>query len=216
MDSLAKTADAGGSVADAAALDAKVGDMEQRLQGNVAAALDAQKTETGAEVQALQGELAALKAKLGALAEAKLGDQSESRSRGDGTRPAHRQARECDARDHQHRRPLGRDRQVRRLRHRLRQSQRSGEPPDAPMPRSLPPSSRSCRMPRASMTWQPTPRLASRRFPSSRRISSRSPRRPRHRRRPAGLSSTASLPAPNLRSPSAASTPPRPATRLMP
>jgi hypothetical protein len=77
LDSLAKTADAGGSVADAAALDAKVGDMEQRLQGNVAAALDAQKTETGAEIQALQGELAALKAKLGALAEAKLGDQPE-------------------------------------------------------------------------------------------------------------------------------------------
>jgi hypothetical protein len=76
-DSLAKTADEGGSVADAAALDAKVGDMEQRLQANVASALDVQKTETRAEIQALQGELAALKAKLGALAEAKLGDQAE-------------------------------------------------------------------------------------------------------------------------------------------
>ncbi len=78
LDSLAKTADEGGSVADAAALDAKVGDMEQRLQANVAAALDAEKTETGNEVQSLQQELAALKAKLGALAEAKLGDQAES------------------------------------------------------------------------------------------------------------------------------------------
>jgi hypothetical protein len=78
LDSLAKTADEGGSVADAAALDAKVGDMEQRLQANVATALDAQKTETGAEIQALQGDLAALKAKLGALAEAKLGDQADA------------------------------------------------------------------------------------------------------------------------------------------
>jgi hypothetical protein len=78
LDSLAKTADEGGSVADAAALDAKVGDMEQRLQNNVATALDAQKTETGNEIQSLQQELAALKAKLGALAEAKLGDQAES------------------------------------------------------------------------------------------------------------------------------------------
>jgi hypothetical protein len=77
LDSLAKTADEGGSVADAAALDAKVGDMEQRLQANLATALDTQKTETGAEIQALQGELASLKAKLGALAEAKLGDQPE-------------------------------------------------------------------------------------------------------------------------------------------
>lgn len=77
LNSLAKTAGEGGSVADAAALDAKVGDMEQRLQANVAAALDAQKTETGAWIQALQGELASLKAKLGALAEAKLGDQPE-------------------------------------------------------------------------------------------------------------------------------------------
>jgi hypothetical protein len=77
LDSLAKTADEGGSVADAAALDAKVNDMEQRLQANVASALDAQKTETGTEIQALQGELAALKAKLGALAEAKLGDQPD-------------------------------------------------------------------------------------------------------------------------------------------
>jgi len=77
LDSLAKTADQGGSVADAAALDAKVNDMEQRLQANVASVLDAQKTETGTEIQALQGELASLKAKLGALAEAKLGDQPE-------------------------------------------------------------------------------------------------------------------------------------------
>jgi hypothetical protein len=77
LDSLAKTADEGGSVADAAALDAKVNDMEQRLQANVASALDAQKTETGTEIQALQEELAALKAKLGALAEAKLDDQPD-------------------------------------------------------------------------------------------------------------------------------------------
>ncbi len=77
LDSLAKTAEAGGSVAEGAALDAKVNDMEQRLQGSVASALDAQKAETAAALEAVQGELAALKAKLGALAEANLGNEAD-------------------------------------------------------------------------------------------------------------------------------------------
>jgi hypothetical protein len=77
LDSLAKTANESGSVADAAAIDTKVNDMEQRLQANVASVLDAQKTEIGTKIQTLQGELAALKAKLGALAEAKLSDQPD-------------------------------------------------------------------------------------------------------------------------------------------
>lgn len=77
LKSLAKTAEEGGSVAEGAALDAKVNDMEQRLQGSVASALDAQKAETTAGLEALQGEVAALTAKLGALAEANLGGEAE-------------------------------------------------------------------------------------------------------------------------------------------
>jgi hypothetical protein len=72
LDALAKTAKDGGSVADAAALDAKVGEIEQRLQTKIGAALAAQETANTGGLEALQGELAALKAKLGALAEAKL------------------------------------------------------------------------------------------------------------------------------------------------
>ncbi|MGB6346431.1 MAG: mitofilin family membrane protein [Methyloceanibacter sp.] len=75
--SLAKTAEEGGSVAEGAALDARVNDMEQRLQGSVAGALDAQKAETAAGLEAVQGEVTALKAKLGALAEANLGSEAE-------------------------------------------------------------------------------------------------------------------------------------------
>jgi hypothetical protein len=75
LNSLAETAKDGGSVADAAALDAKIGDMEQKLQGKIDSALAAQQA-TGLE--SLQGEVTALKAKLGALAEANLaGDSSD-------------------------------------------------------------------------------------------------------------------------------------------
>ncbi|MGB6970427.1 MAG: mitofilin family membrane protein, partial [Methyloceanibacter sp.] len=77
LKSLAKTAEEGGSVAQGAALDAKVNDMEQRLQGSVASVLDAQKAETTAGLEAVQGEVAALKAKLGALAEANLDNEAD-------------------------------------------------------------------------------------------------------------------------------------------
>jgi hypothetical protein len=78
LNSLAETAKDGGSVPDAAALDAKIGDIEQKLQGKTDAALAAQQASNTKAVEALQGDIAALKAKLGALAEANLaGDSSD-------------------------------------------------------------------------------------------------------------------------------------------
>jgi hypothetical protein len=78
MNALAETAKEGGSVPDAAALDAKIGDLEQRLQGKIDSALAAQQGESTTDFKDLQKEVEALKAKLGALAEAHLaGDTSD-------------------------------------------------------------------------------------------------------------------------------------------
>jgi hypothetical protein len=78
MNALAETAKEGGSVPDAAALDAKIGDLEQRLQGKIDSALAAQQSDNTTDVKDLQKEVEALKAKLGALAEAHLaGDTSD-------------------------------------------------------------------------------------------------------------------------------------------
>lgn len=78
QNALAETAKDGGSVPDAAALDAKIGDIEQKLQGKIDSALAAQQASNATGLEALQGEVAALKAKLGALAEANLaGDSSD-------------------------------------------------------------------------------------------------------------------------------------------
>jgi hypothetical protein len=78
MNALAETAKEGGSVADAAALDAKIGDIEQKLQGKIDSALAAQQASNATGLESLQSEVAALKAKLGALAEANLaGDSSD-------------------------------------------------------------------------------------------------------------------------------------------
>jgi hypothetical protein len=78
LNSLAETAKDDGSMAAAAALDAKIGDIEQKLQGKIDAVLTAQQASNTKALEALQGELAALKAKLGALAEANLaGDSSD-------------------------------------------------------------------------------------------------------------------------------------------
>jgi hypothetical protein len=78
MNALAETAKEGGSVPDAAALDAKIGDLEQRLQGKIDSALAAQQGESTTGLKDLQKEVEALKAKLGALAEAHLaGDTSD-------------------------------------------------------------------------------------------------------------------------------------------
>ncbi|MGH6825488.1 COG4223 family protein [Methyloceanibacter sp.] len=78
INALAETAKNGGSVPDAAALDAKIGELEQKLQGKIDSALAAQQGEGSADLKDLGKEVAALKAKLGALAEAHLaGDTSD-------------------------------------------------------------------------------------------------------------------------------------------
>jgi hypothetical protein len=78
INALAETAKEGGSVPDAAALDAKIGDLEQKLQGKIDSALAAQQAASTTDVKDLQKEVEALKAKLGALAEAHLaGDTSD-------------------------------------------------------------------------------------------------------------------------------------------
>jgi len=78
LNALAETAKDGGSVPDAAALDAKIGDIEQKLQGKIDSALAAQQASNATGLESLQNEVAALKAKLGALAEANLaGDSSD-------------------------------------------------------------------------------------------------------------------------------------------
>jgi hypothetical protein len=77
LNSLAEAAQDGSSVADAATLDAKLGDIQKKLQEEIDSALAAQTPSTKG-LEALQGEVAALKAKLGALAEANLaGDSSD-------------------------------------------------------------------------------------------------------------------------------------------
>ena len=78
LKSLAQAAKDGGSVSDAAALDGKIGDIEQKLQEKIDSALQAQQASSTKGLETLQGEVAALKAKLGALAEANLaGDSSD-------------------------------------------------------------------------------------------------------------------------------------------
>ncbi|MGB6441326.1 MAG: mitofilin family membrane protein, partial [Methyloceanibacter sp.] len=78
LKSLAQAAKDGGSVADAAALDGKIGVIEQKLQEKIDSALQAQQASSTKGLETLQGEVAALKAKLGALAEANLaGDSSD-------------------------------------------------------------------------------------------------------------------------------------------
>ena len=78
LKSLADAAKNDGSVADAAALDAKIGDVEQKLQSKIDAALAAQQSSNTKGLEAVQGDVAALKAKLGALAETNLaGDSSD-------------------------------------------------------------------------------------------------------------------------------------------
>jgi len=78
LNSLADAAKTDGSVSDAAALDAKIGDIEQKLQSKIDAGFEAQQASNTRNLEALQGEVAGLKAKLGALAEANLaGDSSD-------------------------------------------------------------------------------------------------------------------------------------------
>ncbi len=78
IDTLAKSADSGGSVADAAALETKLGEVEKRLQAKIDAGMSADKSASTEGIEAMQGEIAALKAKLGALAEAGLNSAEAS------------------------------------------------------------------------------------------------------------------------------------------
>ena len=73
LKTLADTASAGGSVADAAAIDQQISAAEQRLDAKIAAALAQGDAGNAAAVAQMQTELAELKAKFGALAEAELG-----------------------------------------------------------------------------------------------------------------------------------------------
>ncbi len=73
LNALAEPAKDGGSVPDAAVLDARIGDLEQKLQGKIDSALAAQQAASATDVADLKKEVGALNAKLGALAEAHLG-----------------------------------------------------------------------------------------------------------------------------------------------
>jgi hypothetical protein len=73
LKALAETASEGGSVAAAAAIAQQIAEAEQRLDAKIAAALAEREAANASALQAVQGELAELKAKIGALAEAEFG-----------------------------------------------------------------------------------------------------------------------------------------------
>jgi predicted nucleic acid-binding Zn-ribbon protein len=73
LKTLAETASDGGSVATAAAIAQQIAEAEQRLDAKIAAAIAEGKGTTGSALEQMQTEIAGLKAKLGALAEAELG-----------------------------------------------------------------------------------------------------------------------------------------------
>jgi uncharacterized coiled-coil protein SlyX len=73
LKALADAAGDGGSVATAAAIAQQIAEAEQRLDAKIAAALAEGKGATGPALEQIQAELAGLKAKLNALAEAELG-----------------------------------------------------------------------------------------------------------------------------------------------
>jgi hypothetical protein len=73
LKALAETASEGGSVAAAAAIGQQIAEAEQRLDARIAAALAEREAANTSTLQEVQGELAQLKAKLGALADAELG-----------------------------------------------------------------------------------------------------------------------------------------------
>jgi hypothetical protein len=72
LDALGKTAEAGGSVPDAAAIETRIGDMEQRLRTELDATLGTERATNSESLETLKRDLADLRAELGALAEAKL------------------------------------------------------------------------------------------------------------------------------------------------
>jgi len=80
MQSLADTAKQGGSVADAAALQAKISDLEQRLQTRIDAKLAEGETSEGQALADMKKEIADLDAKIGALSIAEHGADKEAAS----------------------------------------------------------------------------------------------------------------------------------------
>jgi hypothetical protein len=70
---VADAASQGGSVADAAAISQQIGEAEQRLQAKIDAALAGGEGANASTLQQMQTEIAELKAKIGALAEAEFG-----------------------------------------------------------------------------------------------------------------------------------------------
>ena len=73
LKALAETAQEGGSVASAAAIGQQIAEAEQRLDAKIAAALAAGEAANTATIKQVQSEIAELKAKFAALAEAELG-----------------------------------------------------------------------------------------------------------------------------------------------
>jgi hypothetical protein len=73
LKTLADTASEGGSVASAAVIAQQVAEAERRLDAKIAAALAEGKGATSSALEQMRSEIAELKAKLGALAEAELG-----------------------------------------------------------------------------------------------------------------------------------------------
>jgi hypothetical protein len=70
LKTLGETAQTGGSVADAAAVENRISEAEQRLQTKIDAALDEREAANAAAFQSIQDEIASLKAKIGTMAEA--------------------------------------------------------------------------------------------------------------------------------------------------
>jgi len=73
LKTLAETASEGGSVASAAAIAQQVGEAEKQLEAKMEAALAKGETANNAGLEQMRSEIAELKAKLGALAEAEFG-----------------------------------------------------------------------------------------------------------------------------------------------
>jgi hypothetical protein len=73
LKAISQSASEGGSVASAAAIAQQIAEAEQRLDSKIAEALAKAEAGNAAALQQLQSELAELKAKIGALAEAELG-----------------------------------------------------------------------------------------------------------------------------------------------
>ena len=74
LKALAETAKEGGSVADAAAIGQKIDEAEQRLDAKIDSALAKGEGANASAIEQIEKAIAELKAKLGALAEAQLGD----------------------------------------------------------------------------------------------------------------------------------------------